>query len=72
MSAIIIPLPSAHGATDAPVHHVGPDSLIFMGQLLIAMGESMAGRPSQSLDPMQIVDGALIRWKEIVQQPVKG
>lgn len=71
MSAQIIALPSSTVKNQPATHQVSAETIIFMGQALVALGRSMAGQAQPDMHPSVIIDGALQCWNEIAQTPVK-
>lgn len=71
MSAEIIALPNSKVNSRPATHQVTPDTIIFMGHTLIALGRSMAGQADRDMHPSTIIDGLMQCWHEIAQTPVK-
>lgn len=71
MSAQIIALPHSTVKNQPATHQVSAETIIFMGQALVALGRSMAGQPDRTIDPTPFINSALQCWNEIAQTPVK-
>jgi hypothetical protein len=71
MSAQIIALPGSKVKSQPATQTVTAESIIFMGQALIALGRSMAGQPDRTIDPSPFINSAVQCWNEIAQNPVK-
>ena len=68
MSAQIIPLPASNQPAQPATHQVTADTIIFTGQLLVALGQSMAGQP-QVLNPDKAVAALILALKQTAQAP---
>lgn len=68
MSAEIIPLPTSTIAAEPATHEVTAETIIFVGDLLLALGKSMAGQP-QRLNPNKAISALVVAIKQAGHEP---